>query len=56
VAPSLNVSYYGRLNLSRAYGGAIAGVQVAAGFHLDNREEQDQELGFGHFSRFTRFS
>jgi hypothetical protein len=39
MAPRLNVSHYGRLDLSWAYGGAIAGVQVAAGFHLDNREE-----------------
>jgi hypothetical protein len=44
----LNVSHHGRLDLSRAYGGAIAGVQVAAGFHLDDSKEQDQELGFGH--------
>jgi hypothetical protein len=39
MAPSLNVSYYGRLDLSRAYGGPVAGVQVAAGFHLDDGEE-----------------
>jgi hypothetical protein len=50
MAPSLNVSYYGRLNLSRAYGGSVAGVQIPSTLHLDNREEQDQELGFGHFS------
>jgi hypothetical protein len=50
VAPSLNVLDHGGLDLGRAYGGPIAGVQVAAGFHLNNREEQDQELGFGHFS------
>jgi hypothetical protein len=44
----LNVLNYDWLDLSRAYGGPVAGVQVAAGFHLNNREEQDQELGFGH--------
>ena len=48
MAPVLNVLNYGRLDLSRAYGGPVAGVQVAAGFHLDDSEEQDQELGFGH--------
>jgi hypothetical protein len=46
--PVLNVLNYGRLDLGRAYGGAVAGVQVAAGLHLDDSEEQDQELGFGH--------
>ena len=50
MAPSLNVSYYGRLNLSRAYGGAVAGVQVAGTLHLDDSKEQDEELGFSHFS------
>ena len=46
--PVLNVFNYGGLDLGRAYGGAVAGVQVAAGFHLDDSKEQDQELGFGH--------
>ena len=54
MAPSLNVGHHGWLDLSRTYGGAIAGVQVAAGFHLNDGEEQDQELGFGHkFGGFT---
>jgi hypothetical protein len=35
----LNVGHHGGLDLGWAYGGAIAGVQVAAGFHLNNREE-----------------
>ena len=48
MAPSLNVSYHGRLDLGRAYGGAVAGVQVPGTLHLDDGEEQDQELGFGH--------
>jgi hypothetical protein len=39
VPPALNVLNYGGLDLSRAYGGSVAGVQVAAGFHLNNREE-----------------
>jgi len=56
VAPSLNVSNHGGLDLGRTYGGPVAGVQVPGTLHLDNREEQDQKLGFGHFSRFTRFS
>jgi hypothetical protein len=48
VPPVLNVLNYGGLDLRWAYGGAIAGVRVAGTLHLDNREEQDQELGFGH--------
>jgi hypothetical protein len=52
VAPSLNVGHYGWLDLSRAYGGPIAGVQVPGTLHLDNREEQDEELRFGHTQFF----
>ena len=54
--PALNVLNHGRLDLGRAYGGAIAGRQVPGTLHLNDSEEQDEELGFGHFSRFTRFS
>ena len=50
MAPRLNVGHHGGLDLSRTYGGAIAGVQIPGTLHLDNREEQDEELGFGHFS------
>jgi hypothetical protein len=39
MAPSLNVSHHGWLDLGRAYGGAVAGVQVPGTLHLDNREE-----------------
>jgi hypothetical protein len=46
--PVLNVLNYGGLDLGRAYSGPVAGVQVAAGFHLNDSKEQDQELGFGH--------
>jgi hypothetical protein len=44
----LNVGHHGWLDLGRAYGGAVAGVQVAGTLHLDDSKEQDQELGFGH--------
>jgi hypothetical protein len=44
----LNVLNHGWLDLRWTYGGPVAGVQVAAGFHLDDSKEQDQELGFGH--------
>jgi hypothetical protein len=50
----LNVGHHGGLDLGWAYGGAIAGVKVPGTLHLDNRKEQDQELGFGHkFGGFT---
>ncbi len=48
MAPRLNVSHHGRLDLSRAYSGPVAGVQVPGTLHLDDSKEQDQELGFGH--------
>ncbi len=54
--PSLNVFDHGGLDLGRAYGGSVAGVQVPGTLHLNDSKEQDEELGFGHFSRFTRFS
>ncbi len=54
--PVLNVLNHGWLDLGRAYGGAVAGVQVPGTLHLDDSKEQDEKLGFGHFSRFTRFS
>lgn len=41
MTPSLNVLDYGGLDLGRAYGGPIAGVQVPAGLHLDDSKEQD---------------
>jgi len=52
MAPALNVLNHGRLDLSWAYGGAIAGVQVPGTLHLDNRKEQDEKLGFGHTQFF----
>ena len=48
MAPRLNVSNHGGLDLGRAYGGPIAGRQVPGTLHLDDGEEQNQELGFGH--------
>jgi len=48
VAPRLNVGHYGGLDLRRAYGGAVLGIQVPGTLHLDDSKEQDQELGFGH--------
>jgi hypothetical protein len=39
MAPALNVLNHGGLDLGRAYGGAIAGVQVPGALHLNNREE-----------------
>lgn len=48
MAPSLNVLDHGGLDLGRAYGGPVAGRQVPGTLHLDDSEEQDQELGFGH--------
>jgi hypothetical protein len=54
VPPALNVLNHGWLDLSRAYGGSVAGVQVPGTLHLDNSKEQNQELGFGHkFGGFT---
>jgi hypothetical protein len=54
VPPALNVLNHGWLDLSRAYGGPVAGRQVPGTLHLDDRKEQDQELGFGHkFGGFT---
>jgi len=39
--PALNVLDHGGLDLGRAYGGPVAGIQVAAGFHLHDSKEQD---------------
>jgi hypothetical protein len=52
MAPRLNVGHHGWLDLGRAYGGPVAGVQVAAGFHLDDSKEQDEKLRFGHTQFF----
>jgi hypothetical protein len=48
VPPTLDVFNDGWLDLRRAYGGPVAGRQVPGTLHLDDSEEQDQELGFGH--------
>jgi hypothetical protein len=52
MAPRLHVLDHGWLDLSRTYGGSVAGVQVPGTLHLDDSKEQDEKLRFGHTQFF----